>query len=175
MEKSLNNKMKFKIKIFFTIVSFTIAFFSPGSYSLTLSQDIVIKRVLKNSLEYQKIQSYEKTSEKTISDVSAFLDWRFFLQTEFNSQEQNTLNFFENPLQEQQTLTGGLEKRFLTGTQVKVRYSFLQFDREFNPEFKKISSSPANTFRHKLGLEIEQDLLRNIFGYQDRLKLDIAG
>ncbi len=159
----------YSIALFFIIV-----IFSFSSHSLDLSQDLVIQKVLKGSLEYQKIQAHEKTIGKETAAAEAFLDWRFFLQADLNSQQQNTLNFFENPLQEQQRFLSGVEKKFITGTKVKLQYSVFQFEREFSPEFKKISSSPAATFRHTLGLEVEQDLFRNIFGYEDRLKLNIA-
>ena len=158
----------------FSIVFLFITFLSVSSYSMDLSQDLVIQKVLNNSLEYQKIQAYEKTIGKEIAAAEEFLDWRFFLQADLSSQKQNTLNFFENPLQEQQRFLFGLEKKFSTGTQVKFQYSLFQFEREFSSEFKKISSPPTATFRHKMGLEMEQDILRNIFGYEDRLKLSIA-
>ena len=141
---------------------------------MNLSQDLVIQKILKDSLEYQKIQAHKKTIGKETAAAEAFLDWRFFLRADLSSQEQNTLSFFENPLQERQRFLSGLEKRFSTGTRIKLQYSLFHFEREFSPEFKRISSAPAATVQHKLGLEIEQDLLRNIFGHEDRLKLNIA-
>ncbi len=144
------------------------------SYSLSLSQNSVVKAVLQNSLEYQKIKTEQKASEQNLIESEAFLDWHLFAQARFNSEEQNTLNFFENPFQKSWTIFSGVEKKFLTGTYIKIQYSHFQFEKDFNPEFKKISTSPDTTFRQKLGLEVEQDILRNIFGYADRMRLNIA-
>ena len=167
--------MRFKIKnkkifLFLTCLIITPLF----AHCLTLSQESVVQTVLKHSLEYQKIQVSEKSHLQNLVEAEAFLDWRLFLQGNFNSREQNTLNFFENPLLKDQTVLSGVEKKFLTGTQFKIQYSHLQIEKSFNLEFKKISSSPSTTFRQQLVLEVEQDLLRNIFGYADRMKLNIA-
>ena len=139
-----------------------------------LSPEAVIKMVLKTSLRYQKTQAEEKAIPLLQAEAMGFLDWRFFAQASLNSTEQNTLNFFESPLERQHNTHFGVEKPFLTGTRLKWRYSLLHFDKDFTLEFKKISSSPAITFRQKVSLEIEQDLWRNVFGYEDRLKLRTA-
>ncbi len=158
-----------------TSVLFLFFAITPGvSHSLNLSQQSVVRIILENSLEYKKIQSDEKARWIDTASAEAFLDWRFFLQADLNSREQNTLNFFENPLKETWTVSSGLKKAFLTGTHVKFQYSYLQMDTEFNPEFKKISNPPTATARQSLKWEVQQDLLRNIFGYEDRMKLNIA-
>ncbi len=134
----------------------------------------MVQTVLQNSLEYQKIKTEEKISEQNLIESEAFLDWRLFTQAHLNTQEQNTLNFFENPSQKNWSIVSGVEKKFLTGSSIKMRYSYLKFEKDFNPEFEKISSSPNVTFRQKVKLEVEQDMLKNIFGYADKMKLNIA-
>ena len=145
-----------------------------SSDSLTLSQDLVVKKVLENSLEYQKIQASETKPMQNLAKAEAFLDWQLFVNADCESHEKNTLNIFENPFQEKCQILSGIGKTFLTGTQLKIHYSHIQWEREFTPEFKKINISPNSTVTQQLGLTVEQDLLRNIFGSEDRLKLNIA-
>lgn len=165
--------------LFFIKTIIRITFLFPiaipfSSYSFIISQDTVIRKVLNNSLEYKKIQAHEETQLQGLGEAEAFLDWRFFINTAFNSKESNTLNVFENPLQEKIEILTGVEKRFFTGTKLKMQYLHFHIDREFTPEFKKISTSPPTTLTQRIEFSLEQDLLRNFFGYEDRIKLNIA-
>ena len=142
--------------------------------SLSLSPETVVQVVLESSLRYQKIQAEKKATPLLQAEALSFLDWHFFAQTRFKRTEQSTLNFFETPLEKNNNTGAGIEKQFLTGTRLKGMFSLFHFEKDFTPEFKKLSSSPPSAFRQNLSLEIEQDLWRNIFGYEDRIKLRIA-
>ncbi|MDE0119765.1 MAG: TolC family protein [Bdellovibrionales bacterium] len=155
-------------------VLFYICTFSTFSHALTLSQDIVVKKVLENSLEYQKIKASETKPMQNLASVEAFLDWQFFVNAGCESQERNTLNIFENPFQEKCQISSSIGKNFLTGTHLKIQYSHIQWEREFTSAFKKINNSPNTTFTQQLELIVEQDLIRNIFGYEDHIKLNIV-
>ena len=96
-----------------------------GGQALDLSQKKVIRLVLEHSPRHKKIKSEEKTVLQGLSSAEAFLDWRLFSQTAFKTQEQNTLNFFENPFQETWNSSSGLEKTFPTGTYLKLEYTHL--------------------------------------------------
>ncbi len=141
---------------------------------LYLSQDSVIKTVLKDSLRYKKVQAEEKASPHILASALSLLDWQLFVETRFDFREQNTLSFFENPVETDRNTFFGVAKSFLTGTKIKGQYMFLQSGKDFNPDVKKVGSFPPETFRQGLGLEVTQDLWRNIFGYEDRIKLTIA-
>ena len=141
---------------------------------LYLSQDLVIKVVLEDSLRYRQLQAEEQASSHILAVALSLLDWQLFFETRFDSKEQNTLSFFENPWETKHNTFFGLAKPFLTGTKVKLQYMFLQSKKDFNLDFKKVGSFPPVTFRPKIGLEVEQDLWRNIFGYEDRIKLNMA-
>ena len=167
--KNANKPRLSKILIFFCVI-----FLIGAKRELYLSPTEVTNMVLKSSLRYQKVQAEEKAIPLLQVEAMAFLDWRFFAQGDLRSTEQNTLNFFETPLERQNNAHFGVEKPFLTGTRFKWQYSLFHFDKDFTPEFKKISSSPSSAFRQEIRLEIEQDLWRNIFGYEDRTKLRTA-
>ncbi|MYE07729.1 MAG: TolC family protein [Oligoflexia bacterium] len=165
----------YKISIIYLFyILFYISTLSTSSHALTLSQDIVVIKVLENSLEYRKIQASETKPLQNLAGVEAFLDWQFFVNADCVSQERNTLNIFENPFQEKCQILAGIGKSFLTGTHLKLQYSHIQQEREFTSAFKKINNSPNITFTQQLGLTVEQDLMRNIFGYEDRIRLNIA-
>ena len=166
--------MLFFIKTIIKIIALYFITIPSSSYSLNISQDIVIKTVLSNSLEYKKIQAHKEAQLQSLVEAEAFLDWRFFINASFNSKESNTLNVFENPLQEKIEVLTGLEKKFFTGTKLKMQYLHFHIDREFTPEFKNFSPSPPITLTQRVELTLEQDLLRNFFGYADRIKLNIA-
>ena len=142
--------------------------------SIYLSPKQVAQKVLNHSLRYQKVQAEEQASPKQQVEVMAFLDWQFFAQTHFNSQTQTPLQFFETSLEDKNQTITGIEKQFLTGTRFKGQYFFTHLEKDFTPEFKKISSAPSSTFKQGIKLEIEQDLWRNIFGYEDKIKIQIA-
>ena len=165
--------MLFFIKII-KVITLYLILIPSFSYSLNISQDTVIKRILSDSLEHKKIQAHKEARLQDLVEAEAFLDWRFFINANFNSKESNTLSVFENPLQEKTELATGLEKKFFTGTKLKVQYLHFHIDREFTPEFKKFSPSPPTTLTQRVEFSLEQDLLRNFFGHEDRTRLNIA-
>ena len=148
--------------------------FLPFSHAVTLSQKWVLKKVLENSLEYQKIQSQKKALNTITSESLAFLDWNMFLESKLKKQIHTPLQFFETPQKEEFIISSGLQKKILTGTVFKIQYNYIQEDKEFTDQFKKISSTPTATWRDSVSLNLEQDLWRNFFGVEDRLKLKIA-
>jgi len=141
---------------------------------LNLSQKSVIQKILDKSLEYKKIQASSNIPLQNLATQEAFLDWQLFSNLQFSSETQNTINFFENPSLKNTTFSTGVSKKFITGSLLLLQYSMVSLEREFTPEFKQISSSPANSVNQQLELQIEQDLIRNIFGYEDKIKLNIA-
>ena len=140
--------------------------------ALNISEEFAVQTALKNSLESKKIQSEQKSYNLVLSEAESFLDWQVFARFNFEETKQNTLNFFENPLEKNQDFSFGLEKYFLTGTDIKFLYSHLYLNREFNTEFTKISDSPTSVFRQKIALKMEQDI--SLFGYADRRRWHIA-
>ena len=78
----------YKISIIYLFyILFYISTLSTSSHALTLSQDIVVKKVLENSLEYRKIQASETKPLQNLAGVEAFLDWQFFVNADCASQE----------------------------------------------------------------------------------------
>ena len=151
-----------------------------------LSFDSVIRKVINQSLEYKKIKASKMAQLSYIVQAEAPFDWQLFSTIRFHSREQNTLYIFENPSQESWDWLMGVEKKLSTGTQLKIKSSYLYTDKTFSQEHKRLFTqnpssdqsrfirTPDTTARNALSLEIEQDLLRNIFGYEDRYRLQIA-
>ena len=139
--------MLFFIKTIIKVITLYLITISFHSHSLNISQDTVVKRILSDSLEYKKIQAHKEAQLQSVAEAEAFLDWRFFINTNFNSQESNTLSVFENPLREQIEAVTGLEKKFFTGTKIKMQYRHFHIDREFTPEFKNSALLPPQPLR----------------------------
>ena len=155
--------------MYFIVLFLLIPFFA---FALNISEEFAVQTALKNSLESKKIQSEQKSYNLVLSEAESFLDWQIFTQFDSKTKQQNTLNFFENPLQKNQNFSLGIDKYFLTGTNVLLLYSHIYSDRQFNTEFTKISDSPTTVFTQQIGLKIEQDI--SLFGYADRRRWNIA-
>ena len=149
-----------------------------------LSMERVIARVLQDSLEYKKLKAGEGALFLPLARAGEFLDWRILAQSRLESHRLNLLEPFENPLKEDWNFLIGVEKTFLTGTHIKFMHSFLHTDRLFSPGYKNLflkgagvadrALPPEETVRIHTVLQIEQDLLKNFFGREDRLFLQTA-
>ena len=135
------------------------------------SMDTFIKEVLKNSLEYQQIQAQKTSALKPLFLAKARLDWSWTAGTGKGRLEQKPFAPTDPSLQENNSFFTGLEKSFLTGTHLKIQYSHLFLENEFPQNTPALAPESA---KEDFKLGIEQDLIRNIFGYEDRTQLNIA-
>ena len=142
---------------------------SAGS-TPTFSMHSFVETVLANSLEHKKIQATETAELMPLLVAKALLDWQFstdFSKSytepfELNISDQNTSQFSSN-----------LQKTFLTGTQLKLEYLYTGIDKYSNASTAATTPFP-DIATANLNLKIEQDLVQNIFGVEDRAKMAIA-
>lgn len=136
----------------------------------TFSMNSFVEAVLANSLEHKKIQASETAELMPLLEAKVLLDWQFstdFSKTyaepfDFNVSEQNTSQF-----------SSSLQKAFLTGTQLKLEYLYSGIDKYSNAGAVATAPFP-DIATANLNLRIEQDLVQNIFGTEDRAKMAIA-
>ena len=139
----------------------TIPIFSMHSF---------VEAVLANSLEHKKIQASETAELMPLLEAKVLLDWQF--STDFSKSYEEP---FDLSLSEQNTsqFSSHLQKPFLTGTQLKLEYLYTGIDKFSHPSAVTATSFP-DTATANLHLKIEQDLVQNIFGIEDRANMALA-
>ena len=127
-----------------------------------------VEAVLANSLEHKKIQASETAELMPLLEAKVLLDWQF--STDFSKSYEEP---FDLGLSEQNTsqFSSHLQKPFLTGTQLKLEYLYTGMDKFSSPSAATPLSDTATANLH---LKIEQDLVQNIFGIEDRANMALA-
>ena len=124
--------------------------------ALTVSMHSYVKLVLAQSMEYKKIQAGKTAGLEPLFQAKAVLDWNLSSSWDFLQPVEAVKSIEPVSL-----FSSRLEKSFLTGTHINLQYSYLAG--EFSTA-KKLTDEK----KHPFHLGIEQDLMRNIFGYEDR-------
>lgn len=139
-----------------------------ASSAPTFSMHSFVKAVLTHSLEHKKIQASETAELIPLLEATAPLNWQF--STNFSKSSQEPFDF---NISDQKTgqFSSNLQKAFLTGTNLKLEYLYTGID--INPSETTTIQLP-DTATTNVNLSIEQDLIQNIFGMEDRAKLAVA-
>ena len=152
----------------FVVTVLALGFFGE-TYALSLSQDYVLKKVLSTSPHIRKLQLQKNQALSALLEKKyALYDWRLISSLGNLHRKNPQLSPFDALREEHKTLSAGFEKKLPYGLSFKSLYSDFTQDKT-NSEFLKRFQVPTNTYRSQVSLELSLDLLRNIFGYGERV------
>ncbi len=139
---------------------------SAGS-APTFSMHSFVEAMLTHSLEHKKIQASETAELMPLLEAKALLDWQFSTDFSKSYEEPFDLNISD---QDTNQFSTKLQKTFLTGTNLKLEYLYMGIDKNSSETAMKLPDIAAPN----INLAIEQDLIQNIFGVEDRAKQAVA-
>ena len=165
--------MAFLYKNFYLYIALVLITWHPQLFAKsipTFSMHSFVEAVLTNSLEHKKIQASETAELLPLLEAKTLLDWQF--HTDFSKSYAEP---FDLHISNQDTgqFSSYLQKPFLTGTQLKLEYLYTGIDKYSNAGAVATTPFP-DIATANLNLRIEQDLVQNIFGVEDRAKMAIA-
>ena len=157
---------------FFLCVIVTFSFFKEA-YALSLSQDSVLKKALAMSPHIRKIQLQKNQALSALLEKKYSLyDWRLISSLENLQRKNPQISPFDALREEHKTLSAGFEKKLPYGFTFKSLYSDFTQDKT-NSEFLKRFQVPTSIYRNQVSLELNLYLLRNIFGYEERMAFNV--
>lgn len=159
--------------LFLAIVVAVAATLPLPSYSLSLSQDYVLKKTLEqspylNKIKWQNRRALSRLKEKQYSlyNTQWSLQWS-------SLDKNNPLTSPFIPVQEhRKNFQMSLKQRLPFGLQFSSTYTDLN-NRSMNSEFLSQVDSPNFSYNKNISLGVDLDLLKNSFGYQERLAFSI--
>ncbi len=133
---------------------------------LELSQKSVAERVLQNSLKAREVRYNSELSRLSVAQVRSTYDWNLSAETGYQLSRFRNFQGTANLQDETYTSLLGLKKLFTSGTNVSLSAGRTSLQSVVLPSVV-FSQSPQQT-QDLMGLEVQQNLLKNSFGRSDR-------
>ena len=132
----------------------------------------VIQTALKQSYDSQIIESQKQSDDLIKAKAYAEYDFTAILKAQFPKDITSTNKFFTD-------YSYILQKKWITGSQTRmvychsygISYCGSPFVGSFTPPSL---TAPSSFYANKFSFQLEQGLLRNAFGREDRLKIKVA-
>ncbi|MCB1157267.1 MAG: TolC family protein [Leptospiraceae bacterium] len=135
----------------------------------------VVKLAVENSAKIRSARYELMRSDSEYLKSQSQYSWRVLGNLDAQKQKLpfNQANIFSGTKTSTDTISAGIDKRFETGTYVKLEASTMRFD---SNAFENASTTPAAfsalaigpLYTGKLTATLSQDLLKNAFGYLER-------
>lgn len=141
--------------------------------SLLLSQEYVINKVLSSSPHIRKVRLQKRQAISNLK-YRKYQLYDLKLSSGFNnlSRKNPQTSPFEPLKEDNQRFSFGFEKKLAWGFNIKTLYS--DFSRDIvNSEFLNRALSPGFNYKKTLSLELNVDLLKNVFGYEENTVFSI--
>lgn len=147
--------------------SLTVLFFATTATAapLRLSQREVAELILKQGPAAQEVTYRYEQLRLPVFLANSILDWRVVVESGFQRTESESINLFNITGEEFRT-TARLQKSLLTGTELSLNAS-----RVSQKTDTPINNRPPQLTEDIVGLEIQQALWGNSFGWGDRARV----
>lgn len=152
--------------LYFIILFLFLPLLSIASPSKLTIQD-VIELALSKGLYHNDVDLAFQKAELSLLQVDANFDTQMYLKGQKEDSHLEALGGLNNDRDISDTLGFGLSRRFSTGSQLGIDYSYLHRESELGAFMKQTSAYPIQYY-HLTTLTFKQDLLNNFLGYRDR-------
>ena len=141
--------------------------------NITLSQKDVSELVLKQGRKTQEANLQSQALRLELVKIQSAYQWNLTMTSGYLFDK--SANFSTSSYDKQETLVSNLllSKNFTTGTLASVEYKRTSFKGELNSTGSTLGSRSLQT-QDLLGLNVEQNIWANAFGYADRRNVESA-
>ncbi len=141
---------------------------------IRLTPQLVVDRVLNLGLQRQVLDANLVSAELPIFQAKAAYDFRLMAETNYEVNRGDTMNVIANNEEDKNfSALLGLSKQLGSGTDLRINYRRSSVASLLNP-FAQNQGFPSTRTLDSFSLELEQDLLKNAFGRDQRLQVKTA-
>ncbi|MEY4617682.1 MAG: outer rane efflux protein [Pseudomonadota bacterium] len=157
--------------LFLILTTLSPAIVRASPMPLTI-QD-VIEMALSKGLYHKDVTLTFQKAELSLLQVNANFDTQMYLKGQKEDSRIEAIGGLNNDRDLNNSLGFGLSRRFSTGSQLGIDYSYLHRESDLGAFMRQTAAIPIQYY-HLTSLTFKQDLLNNIFGYRDRRSFDAA-
>lgn len=156
-----------------SILIFILAGHPVAEAASKLDPQTVVDLALSKGLRARQAELTAQRSYLGLANALGVYDFNVTINTGYEYDEAQTITMNSNPVTRNFVTTVGLEKKFWTGTTLGLDYVDQQRNSTLS-SFSQSSGSQPDAALNSVQLELRQALLRNTFGYADRLAVEAA-
>lgn len=146
---------------------------APARALTKLDPQQVVDLALTKGLRARQAELTAQRSYLGLANALGVYDFNITLTTGYEYDEAQTISMNSNPLTKTLLTTVGLSKAFSTGTTLTLDYTDMQRNSTLS-SFATTSGTQPEASLNSVQLGLRQALLRNSFGYADRLAVEAA-